>query len=118
MKYKKNYKLIIAGSDSYKNCKLKKFIQANLFVKEIINPNDFLIITADHGNDPSFKGTDHTREKVPVLMVGNYAQKGNNGNIVFSDVGATMAAFLNLSGKLKGTNIFNDNNKLEKKCKT
>ena len=85
---------------------------------EIINPNDFLIITADHGNDPTFKGTDHTREKVPVLMVGNYAQKGNNGNIVFSDVGATMAAFLNLSGKLKGTNIFNDNNKLEKKCKT
>ena len=82
---------------------------------EIINPNDFLIITADHGNDPTFKGTDHTREKVPVLMVGNYAQKGNNGNIVFSDVGATMAAFLNLSGKLKGTNIFNDNNELEKK---
>ena len=43
LKYKKNYKLIIAGSDSYKNCKLKKFIQANLFVKEIINPNDFVL---------------------------------------------------------------------------
>ena len=97
---------------------LERFDLKLVKLLEIINPNDFLIITADHGNDPTFKGTDHTREKVPVLMVGNYAQKGNNGNIVFSDVGATMAAFLNLSGKLKGTNIFNDNNKLEKKCKT
>ena len=96
---------------------LERFDLKLVKLLEIINPNDFLIITADHGNDPTFKGTDHTREKVPVLMVGNYAQKGNNGNIVFSDVGATMAAFLNLSGKLKGTNIFNDNNKLEKKCK-
>ena len=94
---------------------LERFDLKLVKLLEIINPNDFLIITADHGNDPTFKGTDHTREKVPVLMVGNYAQKGNNGNIVFSDVGATMAAFLNLSGKLKGTNIFNDNNKLEKK---
>ena len=71
-----------------------------------INPNDFLIITADHGNDPTFSGTDHTRERVPVLMVGNYAKKGNNGNINFSDVGTTMARFLQLNGKLKGKNIF------------
>ena len=72
----------------------------------VINPNDFLIITADHGNDPTFRGTDHTRERVPVLMVGNYAKKGNNGKIAFSDVGTTMAGFLRLNGKLKGKNIF------------
>ena len=72
----------------------------------IINPYDFVIITADHGNDPTFSGTDHTRERVPVLMVGNYAKKGNNGNIAFSDVGTTMARFLRLKGKLKGKNIF------------
>ena len=72
----------------------------------IINPYDFVIITADHGNDPTFSGTDHTRERVPVLMVGNYAKKGNNGNINFSDVGTTMARFLQLNGKLKGKNIF------------
>ena len=71
-----------------------------------INSNDFLIITADHGNDPSFRGTDHTRERVPVLMVGNYAKKGNNGKIFFSDVGTTMAGFLRLKGKLEGKNIF------------
>ena len=72
----------------------------------VINSNDFLIITADHGNDPTFKGTDHTRERVPVLMVGDYAKKGNNGKIFFSDVGTTMAEFLRLKGKLEGKNIF------------
>ena len=43
LEYKKNFKLIIAGSDSYKNHKLKRNIKANLFVKEIINPNDFVL---------------------------------------------------------------------------
>ena len=43
LKFKKNFKLIIAGSDSYKNYKLKNFIKANLFVEEIINPDDFLL---------------------------------------------------------------------------
>ena len=72
----------------------------------VLNSNDFLIITADHGNDPTFRGTDHTRERVPVLMVGDYAKKGNNGKIFFSDVGTTMAEFLRLKGKLEGKNIF------------
>ena len=43
LKFKKNFKLIIAGSDSYKNYKLKNFIKANLFVNEIINPDDFVL---------------------------------------------------------------------------
>ena len=73
---------------------------------KFINPDDFLIITADHGNDPTFKGTDHTRERVPVLMAGNYAQCGNYGKIFFSDVGATMASYLGLRGDLCGDNIF------------
>ena len=33
-----------------------------------LEPDDLLIITADHGNDPTYKGTDHTREKTPVLI--------------------------------------------------
>ena len=81
---------------------------------KIIDPDDFLLITADHGNDPTFKGTDHTRERVPVLMVGNYAKKGNNGIIDFADVGTTMASFLRLNGKLKGKCIFKKNKKMEK----
>ncbi|MGD9613637.1 MAG: phosphopentomutase, partial [Kiritimatiellia bacterium] len=34
----------------------------------LIGPDDMLILTADHGNDPTFKGTDHTREYVPLLV--------------------------------------------------
>ena len=33
-----------------------------------MNKDDLLIITADHGNDPTYKGTDHTREYVPLLV--------------------------------------------------
>ena len=39
-------------------------------------------------------------------MVGDYAKKGINGKIFFSDVGTTMAEFLRLKGKLEGNNIF------------
>ena len=72
----------------------------------LITPNDFLIITADHGNDPTFRGSDHTRERVPVLMRGNYAKKGNHGKVFFSDVGATMASYLGITGEIEGKNIF------------
>ncbi len=36
----------------------------------LLKEDDVVFITADHGNDPAFKGTDHTREQVPVLMFG------------------------------------------------
>ena len=35
----------------------------------MVGENDFLFITADHGNDPYFRGTDHTREQVPLLTL-------------------------------------------------
>ncbi len=37
-------------------------------IKSLLNEDDLLIITADHGNDPTYKGTDHTREMIPVLI--------------------------------------------------
>lgn len=54
--------------------------------------DDLLLITADHGNDPTFKGTDHTREKVPLLA---YSKSIVNGSFLpegstFSDIGATI----------------------------
>jgi len=73
---------------------------------KLVNPEDFLIITADHGNDPTFKGSDHTRERVPVLMSGNYAQRGNHGKVFFSDVGSTMASYLGITCELEGEDIF------------
>ena len=56
--------------------------------------DDLLIITADHGNDPTWTGTDHTRERVPVLVHGLGAKQ--LGHLAFTDVGASVAAHLNI----------------------
>ena len=59
-----------------------------------LTDEDILIITADHGNDPTFKGTDHTRERVPLLAVGGGESANLGVREVFSDVGATVAGCL------------------------
>jgi phosphopentomutase len=55
--------------------------------------NDLLIITADHGNDPTHHGTDHTREYVPLLVYNKQIKEGKQLEIreTFADVGATIA---------------------------
>jgi phosphopentomutase len=57
-----------------------------------LRPGDMAIFTADHGNDPTWTGTDHTRERVPVLMAGQGV--GSLGLIGFRDVGAMVARHL------------------------
>ncbi|ARF15437.1 phosphopentomutase [Sporosarcina ureae] len=62
-------------------------------IMEALRPNDLLIITADHGNDPTHEGTDHTREYVPLLVY-SPSNKGAGELPIrktFSDVGATIA---------------------------
>jgi len=59
-----------------------------------LKPDDLLILTADHGNDPTWPGSDHTRERVPVLVAG--AGTGALGHIQFADVAASVAAYLGL----------------------
>ncbi|MEO6301479.1 MAG: phosphopentomutase [Paracoccaceae bacterium] len=56
-----------------------------------LKPGDLAIFTADHGNDPTWPGTEHTRERVPVI--GNTPAKAI-GLIAFTDVGASIAAHL------------------------
>lgn len=58
-----------------------------------LNNDDLLIITADHGNDPTFKGNDHTRENVPVLIFGRDFKEPKRLDILESmaDVGASIA---------------------------
>lgn len=59
-----------------------------------LRSGDLAIFTADHGNDPTWRGTDHTRERVPVLMAG--AGTGALGQIAMADVAETIAAHLQL----------------------
>ena len=57
-----------------------------------LQPGDLAIFTADHGNDPTWRGTDHTRERVPVLVAG--AGAGTMGQIGFTDVAGLVARHL------------------------
>lgn len=58
-----------------------------------LNDDDLLMITADHGNDPTYSGTDHTREQVPLLMYSpSMKQSADLGEAdSFADIGATIA---------------------------
>lgn len=59
-----------------------------------LRPGDLAIFTADHGNDPTWRGTDHTRERVPVLGWG--VGRKAIGQVAFSDVAASIAAHLSV----------------------
>jgi phosphopentomutase len=70
---------------------------------DALTEEDLLIITADHGNDPTFKGTDHTRELVPLLLIGNGGPRDLGVREGFSDIGASVAAWLGIGkGGLPG----------------
>ena len=59
-----------------------------------LRPGDLLIITADHGNDPTFRGSDHTRETVPLLVVSEFTRHRPQclgWRASFADVAATLA---------------------------
>ncbi|KXZ39661.1 phosphopentomutase [Alkalithermobacter thermoalcaliphilus JW-YL-7 = DSM 7308] len=81
-------------------------------IPEIIDnlkDDDVLILTADHGNDPTYKGTDHTREYVPVLIYGKSVKQGVNLGIrnSFADIGATIADILNVDMPKAGESFKN-----------
>jgi phosphopentomutase len=65
-----------------------------------LRPGDLAIFTADHGNDPTWTGTDHTRERVPVLAAG--AGTGRIGLVAFADVAATIANHLDIPAEGPG----------------
>ena len=73
---------------------LKRFDARVPELLDALTGEDLMIITADHGNDPTFKGTDHTRERVPLLVVGGDEPRNLGTRDSFADVGATVAAWL------------------------
>ncbi len=67
-------------------------------------PDDLLLITADHGCDPTWQGTDHTREQVPILAIGAKLAPGSIGQRSgYADIAATCAAHLGLPWTGAGT---------------
>ncbi|MFW6035567.1 MAG: phosphopentomutase [Halothermotrichaceae bacterium] len=75
---------------------LENFDQRLPEIYEKMNSEDILIITADHGCDPTYKGTDHTREYVPLLLYGENIKNDYNLGILstFADLAATITDFL------------------------
>ena len=63
-----------------------------------LQPSDLLVLTADHGNDPTWRGTDHTRERVPILCFGPGVRSRNIGvRNTYADIG-TIADHLHYVG--------------------
>ena len=61
-----------------------------------IAPEDLVVITADHGNDPTFRGTDHTREQVPLFVMHSREASDLGTRSTFADVAASLADFFQL----------------------
>lgn len=75
-----------------------------------LNNDDLLIITADHGNDPTFKGTDHTRENTPVLIYSRIFKEPKVLPIMntFADIGATIADNFGIDKPMIGTSYLEE----------
>ncbi|SFH48615.1 phosphopentomutase [Tindallia magadiensis] len=74
--------------------------EADTRIPEILSKmktNDVLLITADHGNDPTHPGTDHTREYVPIIIAGDHISAGLNlgTRCSFADIASTISELLN-----------------------
>ncbi len=61
-----------------------------------IQDSDLVIITADHGNDPTFTGSDHTREQVPLFVLHTKESRNLGTRSTFADVAASLAEFFQL----------------------
>ncbi|MFL6537091.1 MAG: phosphopentomutase [Chthoniobacterales bacterium] len=71
------------------------------FVDEIAS-DDLVIITADHGNDPTFRGSDHTREQVPLFVLHRNERRDLGTRATYADAAATLADYFQLPSWPKG----------------
>ena len=77
---------------------LRRFDERVPELLRALGEDDLLAITADHGNDPTYPGTDHTRERVPLLIIGDGEPRNLGVRDGFADLGATVAAWLGVRG--------------------
>lgn len=75
-----------------------------------LQPDDLLVLTADHGNDPTTPSTDHSREYVPLLVAGGQVRSGTNLSVraTFADLGATIADIFGVEAPVVGTSFRDD----------
>lgn len=92
--------------EGYKNA-LEEFDNYLPEIIENMKEKEVLIITADHGCDPAFKGTDHTREYIPILVYGKGVKPVNLGiRSTFADIAATVEELL--TGTVNGNSFAKD----------
>jgi len=73
---------------------------------QILQDDDILVLCADHGCDPTWPGSDHTREHIPVLAYGSRVTPGSLGKReTFADIGQSLAEFFGLSPMDYGTSF-------------
>lgn len=86
---------------------LEEFDQRLPAIIGALGPRDALIITADHGNDPTTPSTDHSRERVPILVTGESIRPGADVGVreTFADAGATITDLLGVRTATPGTSF-------------
>jgi phosphopentomutase len=76
-------------------------------VRQAMRPDDAIFFTGDHGVDPTYRGTDHTREMVPMLAYGEPVRAGINLGVrsTFADLGQTLAQAFGVGPLAAGTSF-------------
>jgi len=89
---------------------LERFDERLGHVLSVLRESDLLIITADHGNDPTTPSTDHSREHVPILIAGSRVRAGVNlgTRSTFADLGQTLAANFGVGPLEYGTSFLEE----------
>jgi phosphopentomutase len=79
-------------------------------IMDALEPEDLLIVTADHGNDPTTPSTDHAREYVPIMLTGARVRRGADigTRATFADLGQTLAANFSVGPLAHGTSFLED----------
>ena len=72
--------------------------------------DDLLIISADHGCDPTTESTDHSREYIPILVYGHAIKPGSTLGVrrTFSDIGKTILEYLDIENDLYGESFLRE----------